>query len=109
MSKKPDPYEASAALIANAIGTAKVLGENSRITGLVVSSVGRFAAELDAATEEGATGTSPGRALLQFALTRISAADAPLVPKLHGGLFKLLSSEYRARPPSISTTASLES
>lgn len=84
--KKPDPFEASAALISNAITTAKVLGENPRITRLVVSSVGRFAAELDGAAVEG----SPGRALLQYALTRISASDAPLVPKLHSGLNKLL-------------------
>ena len=97
MNKKPNPYEASAVLITNAINTAKVLGENPRITRLVVSSVGRFAAELDGAVTEGGTET-PGRALLQFALTRISTADAPLVPKLHGGLNKLLLSAAPTPP-----------
>jgi hypothetical protein len=103
MNKKPDPYAATAALIANAITTAKVLGENPRITRLVVSSVGRFAAELDGAVSDG---SSPGRALLQFALTRVSAADAPLVPKLHGDLNKLLIGATRSFSP---TPAALSS
>lgn len=97
MSKKVAPYEASAALIANAIGTAKVLGENPRITRLVVSSIGRFAAELDGASPV-TSAAGPGRALLQYALTRISAADAPLVPELHNGLNKLLTKESTPLP-----------
>lgn len=103
MAAKVDPYAASAALIANAITTARVLGETPRITRLVVSTIGRFAAELDG--PEGSN--QQGKALLQYALTRISASDAPLVPKLHGGINKLLTGENACAP--MSDTPALES
>lgn len=96
MATKVNPYAASAALIANAITTAKVLGEMPRITRLVVSTIGRFAAELDGAD----SANQQGKALLQYALTRISASDAPLVPKLHGGINKLLTGEDACAPVS---------
>ncbi|GAB2182262.1 hypothetical protein DLREEDagrD3_24850 [Denitratisoma sp. agr-D3] len=82
MNKKPDPFLASATLVDNAVTAARVLGENPRISRLVASSVGRFAAEL--APEE-------GQALIRHALARIGAEEVPLVPKLHGGLDKLLA------------------
>ena len=94
MAAKPDPYATTEALIANAITTARVLGENARITGLVASSIGRFAAELDAAAEgvigDTPAAESPGRALLQFALSHIDADAAAIVPRLHRGLSALL-------------------
>lgn len=101
MAAKVDPYAATAALIANAITTAKVLGEIPRITRLVVSTIGRFAAELDGPDDS----DQPGKALLQYALTRISAADAPLVPKLHSGINKLLTGADACAPLSDTTTA----
>lgn len=79
---KTDPYKASEELIANAIGTARVFGENPRITRLVASSVGRFAAELD-------KNGSPGAALVEHALELISEQDAQFVPGLLAALEKL--------------------
>lgn len=106
MAAKPDPYATAEALIANAITTARVLGENARITGLVASSIGRFAAELDAAADgvgdvvgDTSTAESPGRALLRFALAHIDADAAAIVPRLHQGLRSLLAEALRAATP----------
>lgn len=81
---KSNPYQATADLIANTIGTAKVLGENRRITNLVASSVGRFVAEMD--------DSDAGDELLSHALSCISAQDAEHVPALHSALNALLLS-----------------
>jgi hypothetical protein len=81
---KPNPYQATANLIANAIGTAKVFGENRRITNLVASSILRFAAEMD--------DSDAGDELLSHALSCISAQDAEHVPGLHLALSTLLTS-----------------
>lgn len=77
-SPKPDPYLISRDLIANAIATAKVLGENRRITRLVASSVKRFMDDMD-----------DGEALLSHALACISAEDAGDVPLLKAALLDL--------------------
>ena len=82
--QKTDPFQATADLIANALGTAKIFGENPRITRLVASSVGRFAAELD--KDEDA---EPGATLVSFALDRISDEDALVVPRLYASLKEL--------------------
>lgn len=82
---KPDHFEATAALISNAIGTARVFGENPRITRLVASSIGRFAAELDNAPDTIAAGAQ----LIRYALAQISEQDALFVPKLHASLEEL--------------------
>ena len=81
---KANPYQATADLIANAIGTAKVLGENRRITNLVAGSVARFAAEMD--------DSDAGDELLSHALECISEQDAAHVPALHSALNALLLS-----------------
>jgi hypothetical protein len=83
--KKTDPYEATADLISNAIGTARVFGENPRITRLVASTVGKFAIELDNAPDAG----SPGVRLVNYALAQISEQDALFIPKLHASLVEL--------------------
>jgi hypothetical protein len=83
MSKpKPNPYQTTSDLIANAIGTARVLGENKRITNLVSSSIGRFVLEMD--------DSDAGDELLSHALSCISAKDAEYVPTLHAALNALL-------------------
>jgi hypothetical protein len=79
---KINPYQATADLIANAIGTAKVFGENRRITNLVASSILRFAEEMD--------GSDAGDELLSHALGCIGAQDAGHVPTLHSTLNALL-------------------
>jgi hypothetical protein len=81
---KPNPYQATTDLIANAIGTGKVLGENRRITNLVASSVARFVLEMD--------DSDAGDELLSHALSCISAQDAEHVPTLHSALSALLLS-----------------
>ncbi len=80
---KPNPYQATANLIANAIGTAKVFGENRRITNLVASSILRFAEEMN--------DSDAGDELLSHALDCISARDAEHVPALHSALNALLT------------------
>ena len=72
------PYQATSDLIASAIGTAKVLGENRRITNLVASSVGRFVMEMDDSDD--------GDELLSHALGCISEQDAKYVPALCSAL-----------------------
>jgi hypothetical protein len=81
---KQSPYQTTSELIANAIGTAKVLGENQRITNLVASSIGRFILEMDE--------SDAGDELLSHALSCISTQDAEHVPKLHSALNALLLS-----------------
>lgn len=76
-----DRFEAATEMVATAIQTAGVFGENQRITRLIVGNLGRMAAELDA--EPGSPG---GRALIRHALAGIDAAEAALVPKLIEGL-----------------------
>jgi len=74
-SPKPDPYRVTRELIANAVQTARFLGENLRISNLVAGSVGRLMAELD-----------DGDALLTHALACIAAEDAGYVPVLQARL-----------------------
>jgi hypothetical protein len=81
---KQNPYQTTSELIANAIGTAKVLGENQRITNLVASSIGRFVLEMD--------NSDSGDDLLSHALSCISTQDAEHVPKLYSTLNALLLS-----------------
>ena len=81
---KQSPYQTTSDLIANAIGTARVLGENQRITSLVASSIGRFILEMD--------DSDAGDELLSHALSCISDQDAECVPKLHLALNALLLS-----------------
>jgi hypothetical protein len=81
---KQNPYQTTSELIANAIGTAKVLGENRRITNLVSSSIGKFILEMD--------DSDAGDELLAHALSCISAQDAAHVPTLHATLNALLVS-----------------
>ncbi|MBI3480114.1 MAG: hypothetical protein HY016_07145 [Nitrosomonadales bacterium] len=81
---KADPYQAITDLIANAIGTAKVFGENRRITNLVASSILRFADEMN--------DSDAGNELLSHALSCISAQDAGHVPALYSALDALLTS-----------------
>lgn len=66
-----DPYRVTRELIANAIHTAKVCGENRRISNLVAGSVGRFMTE-----------AGDGGALLVHALACIDEEDAEHVPSL---------------------------
>lgn len=75
---KQNPYQATSDLIANAVGTAKVFGENRRITNLVASSIGRFILEME--------GSDEGGELLTHALSCISAQDAEHVPTLYSAL-----------------------
>lgn len=82
---KPDHFKATAALISNAVGTARVFGENPRITRLVASSIGRFAAELDNAPDT----VTAGAHLISYALAQISEQDALFVPRLHASLAEL--------------------
>lgn len=80
---KISPYLATSDLIANAIGTAKVFGESTRITNLVSSSIGRFILEMD--------DDDAGDELLSHALSCISPQDAEHVPTLHASLNALLA------------------
>jgi hypothetical protein len=75
---KQNPYQTTSDLIANAIGTARVFGENRRITNLVASSIGRLILEMDDSGE--------GDELLTHALSCISAQDAEHVPTLNSAL-----------------------
>lgn len=81
---KPNPYVTTSELITNAIGTAKVLGENRRITNLVASSIGKLILELDE--------SDAGDELLTHALSCISAQDAEHVPSLYASLNALVAS-----------------
>ena len=67
----PNPYLVVSELIANAIDTARVCGENRRISTLVAGSVGRFMAEKD---DDGA--------LLDHAMSCIADDDTAYVPIL---------------------------
>lgn len=65
-------------LIANAIGSSRVVGENRRVTRLVAGSIDRFAAELrtDARNDE-------ARALINHAATLLAeSGGADVVPTL---------------------------
>jgi hypothetical protein len=65
-------------LIANALGSARVVGENSRITRLVAGSIERFAAEL-----KGSARDDEARQLVEHALALLAASDgAEVVPAL---------------------------
>ena len=65
-------------LIAQAIGSARVAGENGRITRLVAGSIDRFAAELRNGEREG-----EARALVAHAAAQLAEADgAEVVPAL---------------------------
>lgn len=65
-------------LIANAIGTSKVTGENSRITRLVAGSIERFAAEL-----RGGERDDEARALVRHAADLLAGnGGAEVVPAL---------------------------
>ncbi len=75
---KPNPYQTTSDLIANAIVTAKVMGENRRITNLVASSIAKFILEMD--------DSDAGDELLAHAASCISAQDATYVPTLHAAL-----------------------
>jgi len=75
---KPDPFAVIAGLIANAIQTARVFGENRRISNLVAGSVARFMADMD-----------DGDALVTHALGCIDAEDAGHVPALKASLLSL--------------------
>jgi hypothetical protein len=77
---KADPFATTADLIANAISSARVFGENPRIARLVASSVGRFAQELAKDTP------SEGARLRGYALAQISEQDALFVPRLVSSL-----------------------
>lgn len=79
---KANTYQTTSELIANAIGTAKVLGENRRITNLVSSSIGKFILEMD--------DSDAGDELLAHALSCISTQDAEHVPSLYASLNALL-------------------
>ena len=81
---RQNPYLTTSELIANAIGTAKVLGENQRITNLVASSIGRFVLEMD--------DSDAGDELLSHALSCIGEQDAEHVPKLYSALNALMLS-----------------
>ncbi len=78
---KHNPYEVTGELIANAIQTARVFGENRRISHLVAGSVKRFMAEMD-----------DGDALLEHALACIADEDAGHVPALRAALQALSAS-----------------
>lgn len=65
-------------LIANAIKTSRVTGENGRITRLVAGSIGRFAAELTVGNQQ-----DEAVALIEHARELLDAGDgAELVPAL---------------------------
>jgi hypothetical protein len=84
MSKpRPNPYQTTSDLIANTIGTARVFGENRRITNLVSSSIGKLVLEMN--------DCDAGEALLSHALSCISTQDAEYVPALHEALKALLT------------------
>lgn len=80
---KANPYQTTSDLIAHAIGTAKVVGENRRITNLVASSIGKFILEMG--------DSDAGDELLAHALSCISAEDAKYVPNLYASLNALLT------------------
>lgn len=74
---RQSPYQVTTELIENAIATARVMGENTRIASLVAGSVGRFAAEMD---------DDAGDALLAHALVCIQEQGVELVPGLYAAL-----------------------
>lgn len=78
---KQNPYQTTSDLITSAIGTAKVLGENRRITNLVASSIGKLILEMD--------DSDAGDDLLAHALSCINAQDAEHVPTLYSALHAL--------------------
>ncbi|OYY93193.1 MAG: hypothetical protein B7Y41_12780 [Hydrogenophilales bacterium 28-61-23] len=65
-------------LIANAIGSSRVTGENSRITRLVAGSIDRFAAELRVGARD-----DEARELVEHAAALLAESDgADVVPAL---------------------------
>lgn len=72
---KPDPFRIIGDLITSAINTARIFGENRRISNLVAGSVARFMADMD-----------EGDALLSHALGHISDDDEAYVPQLRASL-----------------------
>ena len=78
---KLDPYRITGDLITNAINTARIFGENRRISNLVAGSVARFMAEM-----------SDRDALLSHALGYISDEDGAVVPELRASLQALSAS-----------------
>lgn len=72
---KPDPFEVISELVVNAVQTAKVFGENRRISNLVAGSVSRFMADMD-----------DGAALVSHALGCIDTEAAGYVPVLTASL-----------------------
>ena len=78
---KTDFYRVTADLIANAVMSARVLGENPRITRLVAGSVGRYMREMDTAP-----GSAPGEELLEFALDCLEERGPEQVPALAAAL-----------------------
>lgn len=86
---KPDPFDTTTSLIQNAIGSAKVLGENQRVARLVASSLGRLMAEADAADGGG------GHALLDHAQSCIGPDDVKHIPWLMQALATLASQQTR--------------
>ncbi len=65
-------------LIANAIGSSRVTGENSRITRLVAGSIDRFAAELRGGERE-----EEAKQLVEYAAALLADAEgADVVPAL---------------------------
>jgi len=79
---KPDPYRITGDLITSAINTARIFGENRRISNLVAGSVSRFMAEMN-----------DGDALLSHALGYISDEDEAYVPELRASLQALSASQ----------------
>jgi len=75
--KKPsiNPYQETARLIGSAITNARVFGENRRIANLVASSIGRFAAQIDA---EGGDGDE----LVDFAVEQLAEGGGDSAPAL---------------------------
>lgn len=78
-TKADKDYQAIVAdLIANAIGSSRVVGENSRITRLVAGSIERFAAELRGDARDG-----EARALVAHAAALLAENNgAEVVPDL---------------------------
>lgn len=79
---KTDYYRTVADLIVNTITSAKIVGENRKLTGLVAGSVTRFVRELD--NESG--DEEQGDALLDFARECIEEHGAEHVPNLAAAL-----------------------
>ena len=74
-------------LIANAISSARVVGENSRITRLVAGNIGRFAAELRSGERD-----NEARELVEHAVALLAAGDGiEVVPALTASVEAMLA------------------